>query len=74
MKHRVPMDFDIKRNGVRVDVELFPRLLKLLPPQCAFVNTFGEGMNFHENDVEVDTDCVVVDFVDELLDSQIDYV
>jgi len=72
MKHGVPTDFDIKRNGARVDVELFARLLKLLPPQCAFPNSFGEGTNFREDDVEVDTDNVVVDFVDELLDCQID--
>jgi len=68
MKHRVPTDFDIKRNGARVDIELFARLLKLLPPQCAFANTFGEGTNFGEDVAEVDTDRVVIDSVDKLLD------
>jgi hypothetical protein len=68
MKHRVPTDLDIKRNSARFDVELFARLLKLLPPQCAFANAFGKGTNFREDVVEVDTDRVIVDFFDKLLD------
>jgi len=73
-ERRIPTDFDIERNRASVDVETFARLLKLLPPQGAFANTFGEDADFRENVVQVNTERLIVDCLDEFLDGQVDNV
>ena len=74
MKHGVPSDFDIQRDGTWDDVEVFAGLLKDFPPQSAFADPFGKITNLRKSNVKVDVDRIVIDFVDKLLHYQVDNV
>ena len=69
-----PADFDVEWDRRRVDTEGFAGVLKQFPPQRAFANAFCEFSNLGKDGIEVEASLVVVHPIDEILNSQIDYM
>jgi hypothetical protein len=73
-EYGVPADFDVEWDRGRVDTEGFAGVLKQFPPQRAFANAFCEFSNLGKDGIEVEASLVVVHLIDEILNSQIDYM